>query len=216
MKRKPAEDRKADIVEAMLVLADQIGPDRLTTNDVARAVGVTQAAVFRHFPTKDELWAAVGEALETRLAAAWEDALASAPDPESRLRALVGAQLAQIQRTPALPAILHSRELGVSNRALRDACQGLMVSFGALLAEALAEMAASDDLRPDLAHRDGAMLLISLVQGMAIRWTLGARNFDLRAEGMRLFEVQMRMFRCADGRAGGNVSAGVVIGEDTG
>ena len=35
--RKTAEDRKADIIAALLGIADQIGPDRLTTNDVARA-----------------------------------------------------------------------------------------------------------------------------------------------------------------------------------
>ena len=50
-RRKPAEDRKAEIVATLLALADQIGPDRLTTNDIAREVGLTQAAIFRHFPT---------------------------------------------------------------------------------------------------------------------------------------------------------------------
>ena len=65
--RKPAEDRKAEMIEALLVIADRIGPDRLTTNDIARAVGVTQAAIFRHFPTKAELWSATGEVIAERL-----------------------------------------------------------------------------------------------------------------------------------------------------
>ena len=52
LNRKSAEDRKTEIIEALLGLADRIGPDRLTTNDIAREVGVTQAAIFRHFPTK--------------------------------------------------------------------------------------------------------------------------------------------------------------------
>ena len=37
------------------------------------------------------------------------------------------------------------------------------------------------------------MLLTSLVQGMAIRWSLGARNFSLIGEGMRLLDVQLRL-----------------------
>ena len=72
LRRKPAEDRKADIVAAVLVLADRIGPDRLTTNDIAHEVGVTQAAIFRHFPTKAELWTAVGDAIADRLEKAWQ------------------------------------------------------------------------------------------------------------------------------------------------
>ena len=61
-KRKSAEDRKAEIVAAVLRLADEIGPDRLTTNDVARAVDLSQPAIFRHFSTKADLWIAMGRA----------------------------------------------------------------------------------------------------------------------------------------------------------
>ena len=57
--RKTAEDRKAELVEVTLRLADKVGPDRLSTEAIAAAVGVTQAAIFRHFPKKQDLWEAV-------------------------------------------------------------------------------------------------------------------------------------------------------------
>ena len=50
--RKTSDLRKAEIVATILGLADRIGPDRVTTGAVAIEVGVTQAAIFRHFPTK--------------------------------------------------------------------------------------------------------------------------------------------------------------------
>lgn len=193
-RRKPAEDRKADIVAATLMLADRIGPDRLTTNDVAREVGVTQAAIFRHFPTKAELWAAVGEALSQRLTTAWDEALAAQSAPRARLRALIGTQLQQIEACPALPAVLHSRELGVGNAALRESCRGLVVRFQAHLADNLRLLAEAGGLRADLPPEDAASLLVSLVQGVAIRWTLGARNFVLEDEGLRLFDLQLTLF----------------------
>ena len=59
MARKPADERKDEILRAALRLADELGPDRLTTNAVAEAVGLTQPAIFRHFPTKTVLWQAV-------------------------------------------------------------------------------------------------------------------------------------------------------------
>ena len=49
--RKPAPERKAEILEATLRLADELGPDRLSTEAIARAVGLTQPGIFRHFPT---------------------------------------------------------------------------------------------------------------------------------------------------------------------
>lgn len=198
-RRKPAEDRKADIVAAVLLLADRIGPDRLTTNDIAHEVGVTQAAIFRHFPTKAALWVAVADTVADRLAEAWREALAGIERPEDRLRALIAAQLRQIEAAPALPAILHSRELNQDNAALRDRVRGVLMQFQAHLVAALDAMAATGALAASVRPADAAVLLISLVQGIAIRWSLGSRGFALLPEGMRLLEVQLGLFACREG-----------------
>ena len=129
--RKPAVDRKAEIVDACLVLADRLGPDRMTTNHVAHAVGVTQAAIFRHFPTKQALWLAVAETISDRLAAAWNQAVAIDAPPEARLKALLRAQFDQISATPALPAILFSRELNIDNPELRETIHRRLLAFQA-------------------------------------------------------------------------------------
>lgn len=191
--RKSAELRKAEIVAAALDLADRIGPDRVTTGAVASRIGVTQAALFRHFPTKAALWQAVAEHVAEGLATAWDEALRLGDTPTIRLRALISAQFAQIEATPALPMLLFSRELNVTNAELRAIFHGKLSAFRGLLAR---EVAAGQDaglLRGDIAANDAAALLTSLVQGVAIRWALGTRDFDLRAEGLRLFDVQYRL-----------------------
>lgn len=199
LRRKPAEDRKTEIVEALLDLADRIGPDRLTTNDIARAVGVTQAAIFRHFPTKAELWSEAGEVIAARLTQAWQQAQASDPTPEGRLRALIATQLRQIEAAPALPAILHSRELNVDNADLRNRFRGLLVQYQGHLVDNLQGMVAQGQMTPDIRPLDAAVLLTSLVQGIAIRWSLGSRGFALLDEGMRLLDVQLALFACREG-----------------
>lgn len=191
--RKPAEDRKVEIIEALLVLADRIGPDRLTTNDIARSVGVTQAAIFRHFPTKAELWSATGEVIAARLGNAWHQAIAQSGTPKARLRALIAAQLHQIEQAPALPVILHSRELDMDNPALRHRFRHLLAQYQAHLVDTLSAMIRDGTIRPGIASEDAAILLTSLVQGMAIRWSLGARGFNLPEEGLRLLEVQLAL-----------------------
>lgn len=194
MARKSAEDRKAEILATALRLADELGPDRLTTNAVAQAVGLTQPGIFRHFPTKQVLWQALAADISARLKAAWDEALASSATPEGRIAALVRAQLNLIEANPAIPAILFSRELRVENNALRLAFVGLMTAFHGILAGELARARKAGTVRPDLDPADGAVLLISLVQGLAMRWSLGARGFALQPEGVRLLAVQMALF----------------------
>jgi AcrR family transcriptional regulator len=197
--RQSAEERKTQIVAAVLRLADEIGPDRLSTTDVARAIGLSQPAIFRHFPTKSALWLAVAEDIADRLQGDWAASEAAASGPHGRLRALIGAQLAAISETPALPSILFSRELQVDNPALRDVFRGLLGAFQGRLVAAIRDSQAAGDLERDVSPEDVAILLTSLVQGVAIRWTLGARGFSLVREGLRLFDVQLALLTAREG-----------------
>ena len=121
-------------------------------------------------------------------------AVDSNESPQSRLRALIAAQLQQIGETPALPAILHSRELNVDNAALRDRFRGVLMQYQAHLVANLQAMAEARMMGAGVQPKDAAVLLTSLVQGIAIRWSLGSRSFDIVPEGMRLLEVQLVLF----------------------
>ncbi|MFN4192265.1 MAG: TetR/AcrR family transcriptional regulator [Tabrizicola sp.] len=197
--RQSADLRKAQIVAKILDLADRIGPDRVTTGAVAAEIGVTQAAVFRHFPTKAGMWVAVADHVAGALAAAWEKALEGDSDPVERVKALVAAQLKQITATPAMPMLLFSRELNVENAALRAAFRDRLAALHGLLMREVSRGQATGALTGDISAADVAVLLTSLVQGVAIRWTLGARDFVLHDEGMRLLAVQLRLLGAKEG-----------------
>lgn len=199
--RKPADQRKSEIVATMLRLADELGPDRLTTQAVATAVGLTQPAIFRHFPSKQDLWLAVAELISDSLTDSWGQAVAGSNDPITRIRALVLGQLQQIETMPAIPSILFSRELHVENDALRQSVLHLMTDLLALLTRELAAAQTAGAVDPQLSPKDGALLLISLVQGLAIRWTLGKRQFSLQDQGRALLDTQLRLFGCTQPKA---------------
>jgi TetR/AcrR family transcriptional regulator len=56
-----ATDRRAQLLDTALNFFSQQGFDRTTTKEIAAAAGVTEAIVFRHFPTKHALYQAVLE-----------------------------------------------------------------------------------------------------------------------------------------------------------
>jgi len=193
--RKSADRRKAEIVTTMLRLADELGPDRLTTSAVAKAVGLTQPGIFRHFPTKQDLWRAVATHIAALMNDAWAAVLEQKLDPQARIEALILGQLRQIAKNPAIPAILNSRELQTENAPLRAQFITLLTRFQTLLIDALSEGAARGVFRTDLAPKEAAILLISLVQGLAIRWSLGQRAFSLEAEGGRIMACQIALLK---------------------
>jgi len=192
--RKTAEHRKAEIVDATLRLAGERGPERLTTEAIAGAVGLTQPAIFRHFPKKQALWSAVAERIGSVMEARWAKGQQGDATPLGQIRAVVVAQLQLIQKMPAIPAILFSRELHTRNQGLREAFFGLLIRFHRIVADLAARARAAGELRGDLEPDDAAFLILGLVQGLAIRWSISGRSFDLAEEGSRLLDLQLRGF----------------------
>ena len=57
--RLPAEDRRRQLLETALDFFSRKGFEGTTTKEIAAAAGVTEAIIFRHFPTKQALYNAV-------------------------------------------------------------------------------------------------------------------------------------------------------------
>jgi TetR/AcrR family transcriptional regulator len=55
----PATDRKQQLLETALDVFSQKGFEGATTKEIASAAGITEAVIFRHFPTKQALYTAV-------------------------------------------------------------------------------------------------------------------------------------------------------------
>lgn len=185
--RKSADRRRAEIIEAVLRLSVEVGPDRLATPAVARAVGISQPAIFRHFPTTEALWVAVAEHVAARMRAVWTEAEATAPSPEASIAGLLLAQAALVGDEPSILAIVFSHELRVANRTLATVFRGLMADLAGRLAAAFTALGE----RSVVAPKDAALLVLGLVQGSALRWSLTGRGFDLVAEVRRLLDIQM-------------------------
>ena len=54
--RLPAAERRAAIVAAALEVFGNGSYARATTAEIARAAGVSEPIIYRHFPSKKELW----------------------------------------------------------------------------------------------------------------------------------------------------------------
>src|SRR5262245_9611722 len=72
--RMPAAARKRQIVETALELVAEHGADAVSAQLIADTIGLSQPAVFRHFPTKEAVWMAVIGWLQDRLADVWSEA----------------------------------------------------------------------------------------------------------------------------------------------
>jgi AcrR family transcriptional regulator len=60
--RMKGDERRAQILQTAVDLFGKKGLSGTTTKEIARAAGVSEAIIFRHFATKDDLWLAIIDA----------------------------------------------------------------------------------------------------------------------------------------------------------
>jgi len=195
-RRKSSKDRKAEIIDVAIRLAADCGPDRLTTEMLAREIGISQPAIFRHFASKNDIWLAVAARIVTFMDS--QSAVAPAGQGADKLHDLVLRHLGYIQKTPALPAILFSRELHAENDQLRQIFARLMEQRQQIFASLIAQEIKHGNFDASLDPQDAAYLIVALIQGLAMRWSLAERSFDLVTEGGRLMDLQLAGFRKRD------------------
>ncbi len=149
--RKDAVRNRSRLIDAATVAFREDGL-AVSVNAIARAAGVNVATLYRHFPTKDDLVAAVLEALMEPLAGARDRALATAPTGDALAAFVRDAVRIQIEHGGVFDALAGQPVGSTIRERLRS------ISIG--IAQPVAERAHRDGtLREDL---DVIDLLITL------------------------------------------------------
>lgn len=187
--RLSAEERQEEIVRAAVELAGEQGVDSVTTQDMAKAVGITQGAIFRHFPSKDMIWLAVVHWVRGRLMGVLDVAAEQGSDPVDALEKMFFAHLAFVERVPAIPKLVFTSQLLKKNPKIRDLVRSILVDYEAKVTGLIAQAKAQDLVRPDLDEQGAAVMFTGMIQGLVIRVPVIEARKSLVAEGKLVFPI---------------------------
>ena len=176
--RQSTESRQAEIIATVVALAAERNPADVTTTDIAKAMNVTQGALFRHFPTKEAMRLAVIEWIETQLMAKLEDAQASAPDVLSGLEAMFLAHVKFIREFPGVPRLVFAELQQPDSSPVRQRVQQIMRRYRQMLAETLGKAKAARLIRDDVDVQAAAALFLGAIQGLVMQSMLGGVSPD--------------------------------------
>lgn len=89
MSRLPASERREQLLDCAAELFAKHGYARATTSQLARAAGVTEPIIYRHFASKRDLFVALIKRTGERTLEMWAEHLADAHDPADRVKRLI-------------------------------------------------------------------------------------------------------------------------------
>ncbi len=169
LKHLPAMERRAVTVETVIALAAEQNPSEITTAAIAKRMGLTQGAIFRHFSSKDAILEAVMEWVAEKLLSRQEKVLQGGLSPLVALEAIFMAHIDFVVEHPGVPRILFGELQRGESTAPKRMAQSLIRRYAERVQQLLEEGKECGDVDTSLESEAGAILFIGTVQGLVMQ-----------------------------------------------
>lgn len=200
--RQSRDARREQIVRAALGIIARRGVSGLTTAVLAREVGVSEANLYRHFHSKDEILSETGKAVGEAIRKNLESVLKTAEVPLVKLRKAFMLHLEYIEKNEGIPRLGFSEEMHISNKNLKKLFLKNIERYSSGLESIIREGQRSDSIRGDLDPGATATMIIGAVQASVMRWSLSGFSFSLTNEGRKLWKNIERCLAAAPSASG--------------
>ena len=191
-KHLPADERRAATVEAVVDLAAEQNPSDITTTAIAQRMGLTQGALFRHFPTKDAILQAVMSWVTERLLARVDKAAEGTTSPVAALEAVFMTHIDFVSEHPGVPRMLFGELQRPGETLPKRMVQTLIQHYGERLHRLLEAGKAQGELDAGLDVDAAAVLFIGTIQGLVMQSLLAGKVCRIRRDAPAVFAIYRR------------------------
>jgi len=188
----PADERRAATVAAVIALAAERNPSDITTTAIAQHMGLTQGALFRHFPTKDAILQAVMSWVAERLLARVDAEMRRETAPLAALEGVFMTHIDFVCAHPGVPRMLFGELQRPGETLPKRMVQTLVGGYGERLRRLLVAGKACGDLDPRLDVEAASVLFIGTVQGLVMQSLLTGGVARIRREAPGVFAIYRR------------------------
>jgi len=182
----PADELRAATVEAVVALAAQTNPSDISTTAIAKHMGVTQGALFKHFPTKESIIEAVMGWVADRLLARIDAATRKAATPLAALEAVFMTHVEFVTIHPGVPRMLFGELQRAEMNGPKRLVQALIARYSERVRALLAQGKAAGEIRANMDEGSAALLFVGMVQGLVMQSLLAGdvRQMSDQAAGV--------------------------------
>ncbi|MEK7711427.1 MAG: nucleoid occlusion factor SlmA [Pseudomonadota bacterium] len=163
MARPRSGERRAEILQVLARMLQEQAGEHITTAELARAVGVSEAALYRHFPSKAKMFESLIEFIEESVFTRITRIIAEEPQWEARLQQILTLVLGFADKNPGMARLLQGGVLTGETERLRVRISQFYDRIETQLRQVLREGEAPGGTR--LAVNETAQLLLAILEG---------------------------------------------------
>ena len=182
-------ERKNQILQTLAEMLEQPQAEKITTAALAARLAVSEAALYRHFASKAQMFEGLIEFIEQTLFSLINKILAEEADGLKQLDGIITLLLGFAQKNPGMTRVLIGDALVNENARLQLRINQLHDRIESTLRQCLRVAATENVPRPESDANAAANLIIAFVIG---RWQLFAKS-GFKRSPLEMSEQQRKM-----------------------
>ena len=187
-----ASERRAEAVAAVVDLAAERNPENITTTEIARHMGLTQGALFRHFATKDAILKAVMEWVSGQFLARLEKPAKEADSGLEGMERVFLGHARFVADHPGVPRMIFGELQRGKTSVTRPLVESFLGRYRKLLRGLIEQGKAEGALAVDLDVEAAITLFIGMIQGLVVQSLMAGDMGRIRLLAPRIFAIYRR------------------------
>ncbi len=180
-KRRSSEIRRREILSAARKLIIRKGSEHLTVRAMAHEVGLTEAAIYRHFRSKREVLLFLVDDILDTLIAEVERVSETNGGVIERLARLQEEHLSEIEQRRGMAFLVIAEILSFGDRRLNREVHDKLAVYLERVSALVVQGCARGEIPADVDPQALARLLFGMIQGLVTLWALDDYRFNLSA-----------------------------------
>jgi TetR/AcrR family transcriptional regulator len=170
MDKSPKYSRKEQILQSLARMLETAPGERITTAALAKEVGVSEAALYRHFPSKAKMFEGLIKFIEDTLFQRITRILNEDPNAESRCEKILLLLLTFCVKNPGLTRLLTGDALAGETERLRERIAQFFGRIESQLKQVLREAQIRENLKTTISPSVLANLLLAAAEGRLVQF----------------------------------------------
>jgi len=189
---KSTHVRKKQIMDAARKLIMRSGSEHVTVRNMAKEVGISEAAIYRHFKSKTEILSFLADSVADGLLHDIDTAGSVGFTSLDIIDEILRTHLSRIEQRRGLSFLVLAEIISFGDKSLNKKVSGNIQIYVDRL-----KLLLSDGVRAGLISQDvdleaAALLLFGMIQGLVNIWALSGYKFDLAEKYSELWKVYKR------------------------
>ncbi|MCD6178351.1 MAG: TetR/AcrR family transcriptional regulator [Bacteroidales bacterium] len=180
--------RQNQIIEETIKLIHTKGIQGLTIKNISQAIGLTEAAIYRHFKSKDDILSTMLDDFREKLDSKSQPILNSNLTALNKLKTMLNQLIEMFSSNPYIVSVIFSDEIFRNKKLLSDKIVNLIKQNDKYFKLIVEEGQRNKEIRRDIITEELAVIIMGSFRMIVKNWQLDNQKYSLSERGNKFFD----------------------------